>query len=349
MSERRAQLLGSLASTLADYRMGEVGPRTPELIDRWVDQFPSATQEPLLTALDRVVQRTYISKARLRTFLAFLASTQKLCPGEEPAGYWRRVNFLDIQQAGSSQSELLTTFGELLYETHGYPLTATGSSGGDYVYLDDCVGTGNRVRLDLCRWIAKDAPKNAKVHVITPILYRGSWWIDGRIQQAASAHAKTVELRKWSLTDFRLENRKAHRDSSDVLWPAALPDHPDVQAYVEHLRDSGHPPVLRTAGSRGTSAVFDDEAQRALLEEALLVRGCEIRRECDNLPEHARPLGYHNLDCLGFGSLLVTYRNCPNNCPLAFWADQIDYPPLFPRKTNTQTAGDRLLQSLGFK
>jgi hypothetical protein len=39
------------------------------------------------------------------------------------------------------------------------------------------------------------------------------------------------------------------------------------------------------------------------------------------------------LETLGFGSTLVTFRNCPNNCPLAFWAGYPWYP-LFQRKTN---------------
>jgi hypothetical protein len=39
---------------------------------------------------------------------------------------------------------------------------------------------------------------------------------------------------------------------------------------------------------------------------------------------------------LGFGSLIVTYRNCPNNAPLALWVDHPWYP-LFPRTTNTDT------------
>ena len=49
-----------------------------------------------------------------------------------------------------------------------------------------------------------------------------------------------------------------------------------------------------------------------------------------------RPLGYHNLRTLGFGSMFITYRNCPNNCPLALWVEQDAYPSLFPRKANTK-------------
>jgi hypothetical protein len=39
------------------------------------------------------------------------------------------------------------------------------------------------------------------------------------------------------------------------------------------------------------------------------------------------------LQTVGFGALIVTFRNCANNCPLGFWVDDPWYP-LFPRKTN---------------
>ena len=57
--------------------------------------------------------------------------------------------------------------------------------------------------------------------------------------------------------------------------------------------------------------------------------------------EMLKPLGYSLFDP-GFGSMFVTYRNCPNNCPLALWYGNPEYPsnhpfsrwyPLFPRKT----------------
>lgn len=54
---------------------------------------------------------------------------------------------------------------------------------------------------------------------------------------------------------------------------------------------------------------------------------------CPYLNEYQRPLGNMVLETLGFGSMLVTFRNCPNNSPLALWAGDPWYP-LFPRKVN---------------
>lgn len=343
---KRGRLLKSIAEMIADYRQGEVVQRTPDLTEQWVQQFPAPTQDPLLEALAHVFEKTYISRDTFKTFLQFLASTDKLSPGSKPAEYWRSANILDIQQGGSSQKEILEMFDEVLQETHGFGLEDTGSKEGDSIYLDDCIGTGSRVRSDICAWLEDGAPKQSRLHVITPILYKGSWWIDGRIQQTAKAEGKTVNMSKWRLEGFEMENRKQHRNRSDVLWPTEIPDHPDVHAYVKSLEDAGYPVVLREAGNCGASGIFKEDAQKILLEQAFLTRGCQIRQEYDNLPDNVRPLGYHNLDTLGFGSMFVTYQNCPNNCPLVLWVEQDEYPALFPRKTNTQTAGENLLRGL---
>ena len=298
-----------------------------------VQQFPESAQEPLLEALAYVLNKTYLSRDRFRKFLAGLASTNKLAPSTDPGEYWRRVNFLDIQQGGNSQIEILEMFDEVLQETHGFSIDQTGSSDGDFIYLDDCIGTGSRVRNDVCNWFAEDAPEIVNLHIITPILHKGSYWIDNMIREAAISNGKKItSYRKWRL--FHMENRLAYRHQSDVLWPTSVPDHAAIQEYVSFLKGSGHPPVLRTPGNPGVSKIFEDDAQKILLEETFLARGCEIREEQGNLPDVLRPLGFSILDTLGFGSMFVTYRNCPNNCPLALWVDQDDYPSLFPRRTN---------------
>jgi hypothetical protein len=334
----RNELLQSIADKISDYRAGEtLPPRTPTLVDQWVQQFPVAIQEPLLEAMDYVFARTYISRESFKSFLRGLANTRKLDPSSSPQDYWRRVNILNIQKGGNSQRELRDMFGEVLQETHGFTLADTGSADGDFIYLDDCVGTGSRVRTDICSWIENDAPHRINLHIITPILYAGSWWIDKKIEETATVSGKTITITKWRLDSFAMENRRANRNSSDVLWPTELPDDAYVQAYALALQQNGHPVELRTRPDISGSRLFRDAAQRILLEQAFLARGCQIRQECTNLPASARPLGYHNLDCLGFGNMFVTFRNCPNNCPLALWVQQQDFPALLPRKTNTQT------------
>jgi hypothetical protein len=66
---------------------------------------------------------------------------------------------------------------------------------------------------------------------------------------------------------------------------------------------------------------------------------------CPNLNKYQRPLGNMLLETLGFGSLIVTFRNCPNNAPLALWAGD-PWHPLFPRTTNSDTSMKRFMAML---
>jgi hypothetical protein len=303
-------------------------------------------QLQLLEGLAHVFAKTYLSRDHVTAFLTGLASTDKLSPGKKPADIWRKSNFLRIQQGGSSQKDLLAVFDEVLRKVHGFGLADAGSADGMFVYLDDCMGTGNRVRSDICTWLEGDAPQQAELHIVIPVFYTGSWWIDSKIAETAKANGKEITIKKWRLDNFHMENRLAYRNTSDVLWPTKIPDEPAVQSYGKYLDERGHPARLRTPGGSAASGIFKDDAQRIFLEQALLIRGCQIRQNNPHLPETLRPLGYHNLDCFGFGSMFVTYRNCPNNCPLAFWVQQAEYPALLPRKTNTQTADEKLLKEL---
>ncbi len=345
----RPELLQSIATRIGDYRAGDrIAPRTPELVDQWVQQFPAEIQVPLLEGLDYVFERTYISRERLRAFLQNVSRTNLSNQAAPARDYWQQANVLDIQLGGQSQKAICRVFDEVLQEAHGLRLADIGSNIGEFVYLDDCIATGSRVRTDLCAWLEREQnlPNHINLHLISPIRYAGSYWIDEKIRQTATAQHKTIQFRKWSPDGREYENTRARRSISDVLWPATIPADPDVQAYFAGLQTRGYPPVMRPSGGNSAAAIFRDENQRNLLEQAFLIRGSQLRRECPNLPERERPLGHHNLDCLGFGNMFVTFRNCPNNSPLALWVQQEAYPALLPRKTNAQTANQHVLRTV---
>jgi hypothetical protein len=145
---------------------------------------------------------------------------------------------------------------------------------------------------------------------------------------AARRCGKDVFLKWWGAV--QVEDRPENVDSSDVLRPTALPDDDLTRSYVASLRRQ---PVFRKAGQCGRNHFFWPEASRSLLEQELLKAGAYIRTIAPNLNAYQRPLGNMTWPTLGFGCLHVTFRNCPNNAPLAFWVDSPWYP-LFPRKTN---------------
>ncbi len=328
----RDDLLASIAATTADYREGDLAAPTSEHVERWISQFDAGVQLPILREMDHALKRTYFSRRGTGEFLAGLFQTGKLV-GEDPCAFWRGVKFLDIQGGGASQKEMLALFSKVLESKCGFEIAECGAAPHTFVYLDDAIFTGNRVRRDLETWIAKDAPAEAKIYVITIALHRGGqYYADGKIKETAKAVGKNVDLKWWRAIE--LEDRKAHTTTSDVLRPVAIPDDEGVKAYVAGMR---FPPNLRTAGNVGGNGIFSSDAGRQLLEAEFLKAGVRIRQMCPHLNHYQRPLGNMILDTLGFGSLIVTFRNCPNNAPLAFWAGDPWYP-LFPRTTNSDTS-----------
>jgi hypothetical protein len=336
----RDNLLASIASTTADYREGDLAVPTPEHVDSWVSQFDGAVQIPILREMDHVLTRTYVSRKRATDFLASLFETGKLV-GDDPCSFWHGVKFLDIQGGGASQREMLVLFSDVLKKRCGFEISDAGADPHAFVYLDDAIFTGNRVRRDLEAWIAADAPARARVHVITIALHRGGrYYAHGKINGAAMNAGKSLDLTWWRAIE--LEDRKAYTNSSDVLRPASIPDDLPVRAYVAAMR---YRPHLRTAGEIGEGALFSSDAGRQLLEQEFLKAGVRIRQMCENLSETQRPLGHMTLETLGFGSLIATFRNCPNNAPLALWAGDPWYP-LFERASNSDTSLKRFIAML---
>jgi len=340
---QRIDLVASIANTIQDYRGGSLPRPIPDHVEHWVQQFDAAVQLPILQEIDHVLKNIYFSKEKVCQFMRAAIDTQQLT-GPNPQQFWRNAKFLDIQGGGNSQTELLTLFSEQLIARFGFGISDCGQGDDVFVYLDDGIFTGNRVWRDLENWVRNEAPARATVHVICIAMHRGGQhYAQGRIQAAIGETGKSIDISDgnwWSAVS--LEDRRYYNYSCDVLRPTAIPNDPAVQAYVAAMR---YQPTLRTAGNPGAANLFSSDTAKILLEQEFLKAGVHIRQICPNLGATQRPLGHMTLETLGFGSLIVTYRNCPNNAPLAFWVDAPWYP-LFPRTTNTQTAVRRMFADL---
>jgi len=336
---KRKVLIASIAATTADYREADGEAPTPECIERWINQFDAGVQVPILREMDHVLKQTYFSRKGTRKFLAGLFQTGKLV-GEDPCTFWKSVKFLDIQGGGASQKEMLALFSSVLEKECGFAAADCGAEPETFLYLDDAIFTGNRVRRDLEAWINEDAPAEAKLHVVVIASHEGSYYHRNKVGEAARAAGKKIDITWWHA--INLEDRKKYTDASDVLRPVAIPNDDTVRAYVDAMH---YKPHLRNAGQVGAKGIFSSDAGRRLLEEEFLKAGVRIRQMCPNLGESQRPLGHTSLESLGFGSLIVTFRNCPNNAPLALWAGD-PWNPLFPRTTNSDTSLRRFMAML---
>lgn len=335
MTERQ-RLLESIAATTVDYRTGELAAPTPAHVDRWIRQFDDIVQVPLLREINHVFNRTYFNKERVAAFFNGLVNDEGIV-GRNPREFWENAHFLNIQQNGHSQQEILELFDEKLAEQCGLNIADCGRDGGDFLYLDDVIFSGNRIGNDLTAWINNCAPTNAIIHVVVIAIHSsGEYQLEKRLKQVIKDSGKNIDVHYWRIEN--IENRNYYRFNSEVLWPATIPNDDLVANYM--ALPHKFPFEARSAG--GALGPFSSEAGRQLLESEFLKAGAKIRSLSQHPKDVMRPLGFSPFG-LGFGSMIVTYRNCPNNCPLALWwgdphavSGPFHWYPLFPRKTYNQ-------------
>ena len=324
MKERR-DLMASIANTIRDYRAGDLPEPTADHVDRWICQFGTDVQLPMLREMDHVLRQTYFSRSSVQGFFARVIDNRDVA-GNEPREFWRTAWLLDIQQEGNSQTEIRQLFSEALEQKYGIAAGTADARAEVFVYLDDVLFTGGRIGNDLSAWMADSAPQTAMVHILTIARHRfGEWKCGTRLHEVASNAGKQLRFRFWAA--LRIENRRARRNVSEVLWPTVLPDNAALAAYMgEETRFPFEP---RATGQQFEHRVFSSEEGRQLLERELLLAGMHIRSLSQNPSPALRPLGFGPFG-LGFGSTIVTYRNCPNNTPLALWWGDPQADPAHP-------------------
>ena len=217
----RNNLLASIAQTIQDYRNDSLPQPITGHVERWVHQFDAAVQLPILQEIDHVLKNIYFSKEKVAKFIRGAIRTQKLT-GDNSKQFWLNANFLDIQGGGDSQTDMLALFSEQLTEEFGFGIDDCGNGGAVFIYLDDGIFTGNRVRRDLEGWVRDHAPAQAKVHVICIAQHSGGqYYANGKIQEVNRASGKRIDFTWWHAIE--LEDRRAYSATSDVLRPTAIP------------------------------------------------------------------------------------------------------------------------------
>ncbi len=321
MTERR-NLLVSITNTVKDYRAGEIAEPTPDHVDRWISQFDEGVQIPMLRELDHVFKLTYKPKLAVKKFLESV-STHEALVGSIPSEFWRNARILNIQRNGKSQAEMRMLFGEIIRERYGLNIDYGGTSDGALIYLDDAIFTGDRVIEDLAE-ITENIPPRAQLHIIVIAIHSYAEYRFHRDNRIAALSRKQINVQFWRAISF--ENRRTWRDQSGMLVPTDILRPEEIG--------------VRNLNQRA-SHFFSSVNGRQLLEREFLRAGTTIRGFASNPSQRLKPLGYSPFDP-GFGSMFVTYRNCPNNCPLALWYGDPKFSsnhpfgrwyPLFPRKT----------------
>jgi hypothetical protein len=321
--------LEALAHLIADFREGEIEKPDAEHVNRWVSQFDSDAQEPILEELCHVWSALYLSQAKARRRIRRMIGSDGL-GGANPAGYWSQTGILQVQEQGKSQGAMLRLFDEELGRIAGISLSDCNGA-NRFIYADDVLFTGFTLGNEIEEWLAK-APDKAHLEVFLFGLHTfGREKAEERLNRSIAASGKKISFSFYK-DAVQFENRLQHRTFADVLWPESLP------AEAEGFDQGEYPFKRRTPVNR--TRIFSSDARRNVLEQALLKAGLKICRLSDNPVPSLRPLGFGPF-AMGFGSLVLTWRNCPNNAPLALWWGDPSKPdwhplskwyPLVPRK-----------------
>ncbi len=288
-----------------------------------------------------MLKKSYYSREVVERGLGSLLTLGDLV-GSDPRKFWRQATVFRRQGHGASQRDFVAVLDARLARQWGFSSAKRGDIGGSFVYLDDGIFTGERVSQDLEKWIGESAPSPAIIHLIILVCHTlGKYWVKKRIRNCAEKHGKTIEIKFWCSTT--LENRKLFSKDSNVLWPKEAPDDVAVREFQECLE--GREVEWRPAG--GQTGVFSSESARSLLEREFVIAGARLVAKAQSPHPLMRPLGYSRFG-FGFGSMTVTFRNCPNNAPLALWwgdpttppAHPLHWYPLLPRKIHPgETSG----------
>ncbi|MDQ3109751.1 MAG: hypothetical protein M3R17_07630 [Bacteroidota bacterium] len=121
------------------------------------------------------------------------------------------------------------------------------------------------------------------------------------------------------------------------LYPQ-LPQANEVNVYLGNLQAEKYgDKAFRGINKPSVESFFSSSANRIRFENIMLHKGLQIIENIQTRPSPGlRPLGFtspsHKI--LGLGTLFFTWRNIPNNCPLAFWwrVPSHSFQGLFPLK-----------------
>ncbi len=323
-----------LVQVLAGYEPLQ-GKNLQARVEKWAAQFEKGVRQRVVEETAHVLENTLITRTAAEQILETLITDPRMCGGGDIRDWWKSSNFLQLPTKGQSQGEMRVMIDKSLQNTHGFSIADCGSELQRYVYLDDVVCTGTQWKWAVKGWLEREKAKLAgdeDVHLwlIALVVYRDR--LDNRIEylkDVATGHGISLKVGVWP--GFQM--------MPSALWPTFKPKRYDASSPVEKLREElkpkGHPMKLRKNLTDPNCIVFSSEDARDLLEREFLTAGCRIKYElCPKFKENHWPLGWDVFPGMGFGTPIVTWRNCPNSAPLALWADP-PWFPLLPRDNNS--------------
>lgn len=331
------EVASSIADKIHDYCDGFFGKLDTDHVMKWVYQFDTNDRVVVLEETNRILNKTYLNINKIKHRISRIISPNYLT-GDNPNKFWENTSILNIQTDGNSQNELSSLLTNAIEESYGIKATINKES-DFYLYFDDSLFSGNRTYNDITTWISNNNVNNCHIEVAFIGWHSsGQYSTYNKLVKFVSSLNKNISFNFRAFKDLKLENRVKYNSNSEVLWPtASVLENIEVNKYIQSQK---YPTKFRV--DNGELNEIFSRRRRDQYELAMLKAGLKIINFCESPSFLMKPLGYNFYDGLGFGSVVFTYRNCPNNNPLAFWWGDPKYSsahpfgkwyPLMQRKT----------------
>lgn len=327
------KLADELAKLLSDYREAEnLNPKVENVL-KWISQFSEENQSVILEEMIHLCSHIYLTESDVDKFLTGLITNEKLTL-KNPSSFWSNVSLLDIQPIGKgfSQKIMNKKFKQLIQDILNVDVVTNENTKNHFIHVDDFLFTGSHLRHDLAEWF-KTAPENAKLDIIYIGYYKSAQFYTEK-KWLKSNNPKNIDITFWRLIE--LENNTNCQNVSHVLWPIEnILDESDIKKILQHQNGYKLRDITQSPSPYCKNPLFSSEERRQILEKEFTIAGLKIINNI-NSETHWKPLGFAAFNGLGFGAMLFSYRNCPNNVPIALWWGDLKsnqgWYPLLQRK-----------------
>ncbi len=329
-------------NVIKDYRKEEGLEISKMRITKWINQFPREDRIFILKELKYIFGKMYFSRDRIKNFIKQIIQAL-----DEKFGYsdfnklFDNTNFLDLQNKGKSQKEILELLHETLKSDYDYDCKNLACCSSKHnVYIDDVLCTGNTFYNNLKDWatenrLAKLRSKEIDLSVFYLFISkkhydkkRGQFYHNVSEDFADLIHIEAIHLFNDNIL------KPVDENIPDVV--CEYMQKVDSQAN-KYAKNKGFDPYELGFYRKeiNPEKFYSSIENRKRLELIFLKKGIEILTNSNVLKSNIRPLGYSlpSYKDFGFGALIFTWRNVPNNTPLVFWYDSKGFIPLFQKRS----------------
>ena len=345
-----------IAECLSDYEKSQI---TTDSVMSWAIQFGKDAQF-MLEETAHFIDKIYFSKSKVKEILEkWILELKKDFDSWD--SFLKDVLFINTQNGNDGEEKSQNAFYRIISDI--IKDKTDGKSIDDYkeetkkvyVYADDILASGKTLREGVVNSI-KELDKRYCCWIICCHSIQKTKTLNSIVKEVTGSFEDSIfkdNLKKNFRCEYMIENGSRNGGKNDYmnqLFNCIEPLDSDLSREVMSSNEmfgsvdsSVDDPVhLLTDSEIGEERFFTNyenrkrytelilKASNMLLEEFLE----EFRKKNSKKGyKEYKPLGITNASdkSLGLGTLFITWRNIPNNCPYAFWGDINGWKPLCPR------------------